>query len=89
MYDGQVVIATEIESSFHYFDSVKFYIFDFDISKRLDRGPGDQHAIELPECNCKPPLGVTRFDPYSWDVYCTGKLFDSTSEVLQSLLRTS
>ncbi|RPD58323.1 hypothetical protein L227DRAFT_577345 [Lentinus tigrinus ALCF2SS1-6] len=62
-------------------DAGKVYIIDFDTSKRLEGGPGHQHAIELPECNCKPPLGMTRFDPYSWDVYCTGKLFDRTANV--------
>ncbi|RPD58313.1 hypothetical protein L226DRAFT_536739 [Lentinus tigrinus ALCF2SS1-7] len=77
MYDGQILVATERRADLHKeVESGKVYIIDFDTSKRLERGPGHQHAIELPECNCKPPLSMTRFDPYSWDVYCTGKMFD-------------
>ncbi|RPD58314.1 hypothetical protein L226DRAFT_561547 [Lentinus tigrinus ALCF2SS1-7] len=79
MYDGQVLVADERLAGVHKkLEAGKVYIIDFDASKRLERGPGHQHAIELPRCNCKPPLDMTRFDPYSWDVYCTGKMFDHT-----------
>ncbi|KAI0696978.1 hypothetical protein C8T65DRAFT_662905 [Cerioporus squamosus] len=83
MYDGQVLIATEEHVAFHKdVEAGKIYIIDFDRSKRLERGPGHQHAIDLPETNCKPPLGMTRFDPYSWDVYCTGILFDTVTRLI-------
>ncbi|RPD72941.1 hypothetical protein L226DRAFT_141782 [Lentinus tigrinus ALCF2SS1-7] len=79
MYGGQVLTADERLAGFHKeVEAGKIYIIDFDLSKRLERGPGQQHAIELPESFYEPPLGMTRFDPYSWDVYCTGKLFDRT-----------
>ncbi|RPD72866.1 hypothetical protein L226DRAFT_614447, partial [Lentinus tigrinus ALCF2SS1-7] len=77
MYEGQVLVADEVLAGVHKeLEAGKVYIIDFDVSKRLDRGPGHQHAVELPQCACKPPLGMTRFDPYSWDVYCTGKMFN-------------
>lgn len=82
MYDGQVIIATEREVAYHpQVEAGKVYIIDYGTSKRLNRGPGRQNAIELPETNCKPPLEMKRFDPYSWDIYCTGYLLKSISEV--------
>ncbi|RPD58312.1 hypothetical protein L227DRAFT_602095 [Lentinus tigrinus ALCF2SS1-6] len=82
MYDGQVLVADAVLAGLHKkVEAGKVYIIDFDVSKRLERGPGHQHAIELPQCNCKPPLGMTRFDPYSWDVYCTGKFFDRIATI--------
>ncbi|KAI0764695.1 hypothetical protein C8Q74DRAFT_1283429 [Fomes fomentarius] len=81
MYDGQVIIATEREVAYHpQVEAGKVYIIDYGTSKRLNRGPGRQNAIELPETNCKPPLEMKCFDPYSWDIYCTGYLFKSISE---------
>ncbi len=82
MYAGQILIATEEHVAFHKdVEAGKIYIIDFDRSKRLEKGPGRQYAIDLPETCCKPPLGMTRFDPYSWDVYCTGILFDAVVKV--------
>ena len=82
IYDGQILFATQRHVAFHKgLQPGKVYIIDFDASKHFDKGPGYQHAIELPECNCKPPLGMTRFDPYSWDIYCTGMLFEYISKV--------
>ena len=75
-------MATERQVVFHkQVEAGKVYIIDFDRSKRFERGPGHQHAIDMPECAYKPPLGMTRFDPYSWDVYCTGLLFKIICEV--------
>ena len=30
---------------------------------------------------CQPPLGVTLSDSYSWEIYCTGLLFDDKTKV--------
>ncbi|TBU55759.1 hypothetical protein BD310DRAFT_932964 [Dichomitus squalens] len=57
------------------------YIIDFDRSRRLPLGPGEQGAIPLPPTQFVPPPGITRLDPYSWDVYCVGR-------VLEFLLKT-
>lgn len=82
MYDGQVIIATEREVAFHpQLVAGKVYIIDYGISKRLKEGPGHQHAIDLPETNCEPPLEMKRFDPYAWDVYCTGVLLRRITQV--------
>ncbi|KAL1943188.1 hypothetical protein VTO73DRAFT_4263 [Trametes versicolor] len=48
------------------------YIIDFDSSRQFQLGPGLQRAITLPETQTQPPNGLKHFDPYSWDVYCTG-----------------
>ncbi|TBU36828.1 hypothetical protein BD309DRAFT_1024024 [Dichomitus squalens] len=53
----------------------KLYIIDFDRSRKLDFKPGVQGAVALPETVCRYPNGITHLDPYSWDVYCAGKLF--------------
>ncbi|PIL34764.1 hypothetical protein GSI_02551 [Ganoderma sinense ZZ0214-1] len=54
----------------------RVYIIDFDRSRQLELGPGRQPAIELPSTQYKPPLHMKSFDPYSWDVYCMGNLFE-------------
>ena len=87
MYDGQVLIATEKDVAFHQdVEAGKIYIIDYDTSRRFERGPGHQHAIDLPECAYKPPPGMTRFDPYSWDIYCTGLLFRWICEVIRQVV---
>lgn len=48
------------------------YIIDFDSSRQFKLGPGVQRAITLRETQTQPPNGLKHFDPYSWDVYCTG-----------------
>ena len=59
----------------------RVYIIDFDRSRQLERGPGRQPAIELPSTQYKPPLQMKAFDPYSWDVYCMGRLFQKLTKV--------
>ena len=67
----------------------RLYIIDFDRSRKLELGPGRQHAIELPSTQYEPPLQMKAFDPYSWDVYCMGKLFERLTTVrLPSLIFT-
>ncbi|KAI0325204.1 hypothetical protein GY45DRAFT_280962 [Cubamyces sp. BRFM 1775] len=52
------------------------YIIDFDTSRQLALGPGDQHAITLPSTQLPPPIELKHFDPYSWDMYCLGKVYE-------------
>ncbi|TBU36830.1 hypothetical protein BD309DRAFT_984685 [Dichomitus squalens] len=52
----------------------KLYIIDFDRSRRFDLKVGGQGAIVLPSTVCRPLPGITHLDPYSWDMYCAGKL---------------
>ncbi|KAH9896632.1 hypothetical protein C8Q73DRAFT_686338 [Cubamyces lactineus] len=59
----------------------RIYIYDFNTSRQFTHGPGDQHAITLPESQTSPPNGITRFDPYSWDVYCLGHLLDELMDI--------
>ncbi|KAI0764693.1 hypothetical protein C8Q74DRAFT_1205493 [Fomes fomentarius] len=83
IYDGQFLVGTQanVDVTIHkQIQPGKVYIIDFGSSKRLEKGPGYQHALELPETNCKPPLHMSRFDPYSWDIYCTGIFFKSLAE---------
>ncbi|KAI0737959.1 hypothetical protein C8Q80DRAFT_1275989 [Daedaleopsis nitida] len=88
MYDGQVLIATKRQVVYHkQLEAGKIYIIDFGAAQRLQYGPGHQPAIELPECNCKPPLGMTRFDPYSWDIYCTGIMFRSLADRMSRYIK--
>ncbi|KAM5541232.1 hypothetical protein V8D89_005161 [Ganoderma adspersum] len=52
----------------------KVYIIDFHTSRQLTLGPGIQPPIVLPSSQEKKPAGVTTLDPYSFDVYCAGRL---------------
>ncbi len=54
----------------------RLYIIDFDSSRQFTLGPGVQRAITLPETQIEPPDGLKDFDPYSWDVYCTGRTLE-------------
>ena len=58
------------------------YIIDFGYSVRLDAGPGRQTAVDLPNTVWKRPRdGMTRFDPYAWDMFCLGNSFSDIIEV--------
>ena len=57
------------------------YIIDFDTSRQLSLGPGDQHAITLPPTQLPPPNHHTHFDPYSWDIYCLGQVYKAAIRV--------
>ncbi|KAM5541233.1 hypothetical protein V8D89_005162 [Ganoderma adspersum] len=52
----------------------KVYIIDFHTSQKLPLGPGVQFPIVLPPSQEKKPSGMTTLDPYSFDVYCAGRL---------------
>ena len=70
-----VMAASEQEAAFDpRLKADKLYIIDFDRSHKLQLKPGVQGAVALPETVCQPPPGITRLDPYSWDVYCAGHL---------------
>lgn len=59
----------------------RLYIIDFDSSRQFTLGPGVQRAITLPETQIQPPNGLKHFDPYSWDVYCTGRTLERMVKV--------
>ena len=59
----------------------KIYIIDFSESRQLHLGPGEQLPIDLPQSVTPKPLGMQHFDPYSFDVYCLGDVFDYTLAV--------
>ncbi|KAI0711505.1 hypothetical protein C8Q76DRAFT_61032 [Earliella scabrosa] len=76
-YHENVIMATEEHvAHFKELEAGKAYVIDFDRSRRFDRGPGSQTAVDLPATGQYPPLNMKRFDPYSWDVYCVGKMFE-------------
>ena len=52
----------------------KLYIIDFHTSQQLALGPGRQPPIALPPSQVEKPPGVTALDPYSFDVYASGRL---------------
>nr|VWO99426.1 CAMK/CAMKL/KIN4 protein kinase [Ganoderma boninense] len=55
----------------------KLYLIDFGQSRQLALGPGCQPAIVLPARQEDKPLELTTFDPYSFDIYCVGKVMQS------------
>ncbi|KAL1943184.1 hypothetical protein VTO73DRAFT_4259 [Trametes versicolor] len=55
----------------------RMYIIDFDSSRQFTLGPGVQRAITLPETQIRKPNGLKHLDPYSWDVYCTGRTLEA------------
>ncbi|KAL7284499.1 hypothetical protein ACG7TL_001790 [Trametes sanguinea] len=63
----------------------RVYLIDFDSARQLNLGPGVQPAIDLPPTQADPPAGLTYFDPYSWDVYCLGRLFETLADSLRAL----
>lgn len=59
----------------------RVYIIDFDSSRQFELGPGIQPAIILPETQTDKPNGSQLFDPYSWDMYCTGRTLEALFKV--------
>ncbi|KAI0745883.1 hypothetical protein C8Q76DRAFT_665209 [Earliella scabrosa] len=53
----------------------KVYIMDFGQSRQFELGPGHQPAIKLPASRIDAPLGMTHFDPFSWDMLSVGHSF--------------
>ncbi|KAI0331350.1 hypothetical protein GY45DRAFT_1433939 [Cubamyces sp. BRFM 1775] len=58
----------------------KVYFIDFGSSLQLPLGPGSQHAITLPPSQFGLAYDITRFDPYSWDVYCAAVAMEQALE---------
>lgn len=59
----------------------RLYIIDFEMARHLPLGPRAQGPVQLTGALIQAPLGVSRFDPYAWDMYCVGVLFDEVLEV--------
>ena len=59
----------------------KVYIVDFGQSRQLALGPGRQPPIVLPPSQTQKPGDVTALDPYSFDVYCAGRLMERCLKV--------
>ncbi|RDX46417.1 hypothetical protein OH76DRAFT_1406924 [Lentinus brumalis] len=62
----------------------KVYIIDFSESRQLPLGPRQQPPIDLPQSIIPKPLDMQRFDPYSFDVYCIGRVLDATLTLVYS-----
>ncbi|KAI0655834.1 hypothetical protein C8Q70DRAFT_400263 [Cubamyces menziesii] len=70
---GNILVSGPEDEPYHErIVAYKIFIIDFDSAQRFKLGPGVQPAIQLPPSQTRPPNGLKHFDPYSWDVYCTG-----------------
>ncbi|KAI0370821.1 hypothetical protein BV20DRAFT_943584 [Pilatotrama ljubarskyi] len=79
---GNVIMATPRMAAQHKgVVAWGIYIIDYDTSRQLTRRPRRHPAITLPDTQVEPPDGLTTFDPYSWDVYCLGRLLERTMEM--------
>ncbi|KAM5541292.1 hypothetical protein V8D89_005221 [Ganoderma adspersum] len=83
-YCNVMVALKDTEEKYPQTKAGRVYIIDFDRSRQLALGPGRQPAIELPSTQYQHPLQMTSFDPYSWDVYCMGMLFQRLTNDWQS-----
>ncbi|KAI0718440.1 hypothetical protein C8T65DRAFT_827656 [Cerioporus squamosus] len=73
--DGTSSTTTDLELN-------KVYIIDFSESRQLQLGPGKQPPIDLPRSIIPKPLDMQRLDPYSFDVYCLGRVLYTTLELV-------
>ncbi|KAI0632475.1 hypothetical protein C8Q77DRAFT_1125903 [Trametes polyzona] len=80
--DGNILMATNYNARQHnHVVEGKVYLIDFQTSRQLPAGPGVQGAITLPVAHqFDPPFD--HMDPYSWDVYCLGKLFEQWASLV-------
>ena len=83
---GNIVVVTERDAQLHkQLTAGRIYFIDFETSRRLSLPPGKQHALPLPEAQYRRRLkDLTHFDPYSWDIYCLGRLFGYLSFEVRS-----
>ncbi|KAJ8472633.1 hypothetical protein ONZ51_g8397 [Trametes cubensis] len=74
---GNILVSGPEDEPYHEgIVAYKIFIIDFDSAQRFKLGPGVQPAIQLPPSQTRPPNGLKHFDPYSWDVYCTGHVLN-------------
>ena len=59
----------------------KIYVIDFGASRQFELGPGHQPATDLPPTQVPKPQNIKRLDPFSWDVYCLGFVFQTLLKV--------
>ena len=59
----------------------RVYLIDFETCRQFEHGPGVQTAVPLMDTHVIPPLEMTVFDPFSWDVYCLGETLEVVVEV--------
>ena len=80
---GNVVAATERDAQGHpEIQPGRVYIIDLETVRRIPAPPGVQLALPLPQAQFRPPIeDMSQLDPYSWDVYCLGRLFGFLLEV--------
>ena len=70
-----MVARPEEIHNFPQIDIKKIYIIDFGSSHQYPLGPGRQPAVKLGPAAYRRTINMDSFDPYSWDMYCTGVLF--------------
>ncbi|PIL34785.1 hypothetical protein GSI_02572 [Ganoderma sinense ZZ0214-1] len=77
LYTHNVIGATERDAGRDpRLTAGRVYLIDFETCRQFEHGPGVQTAVPLPNTHVVPPLGMTTFDPYSWDVYCLGRTLE-------------
>ncbi|KAI0323180.1 hypothetical protein GY45DRAFT_1439663 [Cubamyces sp. BRFM 1775] len=80
-----IIWATEREAKVYSDVSAdRLYVIDFHTSRQLASGLGYQQSIALPRAQIRHPLKMETLDPYSWDVYCLGKVLELLAQVLYS-----
>ncbi|EIW59044.1 uncharacterized protein TRAVEDRAFT_71254 [Trametes versicolor FP-101664 SS1] len=79
--DGNTRMATDWEVKMdRRLAAERAYIIDFGTSRQLSLGPGVQTAMPLLYAQVPRPRDMDYFDPYSWDVYCLGKLLENMAQ---------
>ncbi|KAI0656177.1 hypothetical protein C8Q70DRAFT_1015704 [Cubamyces menziesii] len=78
-----IIWATEREAKAHsHVLADRLYIIDFHTSRQLTSGPGYQRSIVLPRAQIRHPPKMETLDPYSWDVYCLGKVLELLAQTV-------
>ncbi|KAI0325202.1 hypothetical protein GY45DRAFT_1261323 [Cubamyces sp. BRFM 1775] len=76
--EGNIIVSGPEDEPYHEgVGAFRIFIIDFDSAQRFPLGPGNQPAISLPPTQMPPPNGLKHFDPYAWDVYCTGHILQN------------
>nr|VWO99431.1 Uncharacterized protein [Ganoderma boninense] len=81
IYEPNVVAATANDARFDArLTAGRVYLIDFESCQQFAHGPGVQTAVPLPDTHLDPPLDMTSFDPFSWDVFCLGMTLEFLTE---------